>query len=127
MSQLMNQDAINYLFLKMAAHYNHLLPNNEVNLNFMKQEFLRELIDVKQELVFGNLKRHIRESKYPPTIADLVKEQPKEQRFNIPSVEETKRYLISLEEPSGNKISPEKKKLLDERLKAILSKDEMEW
>ena len=91
------------------------------NMNLFLQEF--DYIHVA-----SNLKKHILNSSFIPKIADLVKEQPKEQRFNIPSVEETRRYLISLENDPGEKISPENKKLIDERIKAILSKDdEMEW
>ena len=91
MSQLMNQDAINYLFLKMAAHYNHYMPKSEATLNFMKQEFLRELESKDQELVFNNLKNHIKESRYIPTVADLVKKPEKvESVFNrVPNSEQT--------------------------------------
>ena len=91
MSQLMNQDAINYLFLKMSAHYNHYMPKNEASLNFMKQEFLRELESKEQSLVFSNLKKHINESKFLPTVADLVKKPEKvESVFNrVPNPQQT--------------------------------------
>ena len=122
----MNKKEVATLLTMIQNYY----PSNFYvqDANVMLDLWYMDLKDEDSFKVKSNFDIHRKTSNKPPTIADLVKEQPKEQRFNIPGVEETKRYLISLEEPSGNKISPENKKLIDERIKAILSKDdEMEW
>ena len=122
----MNKQEVATLLTMIQNYY----PSNFYvqDANVMLDLWYMDLKDEDSFKVKSNFDIHRKTSNKPPTIADLVKEQPKEQRFNIPGVEETKRYLISLEEPSGNKISPENKKLIDERIKAILSKDdEMEW
>ena len=109
MSQLMNEDAINYLFLKMAAHYNHYMPKSEASLNFMKQEYLRELESKEQEIVFNNLKNHIKESKYLPTIAELVKKPEKvESIFNrVPNPQKTMLMLKKQDEEERKMIGHE--------------------
>ena len=121
----MNKKEVATLLTMIQNYY----PSNFYvqDANVMLDLWYMDLKDEDSFKVKANFDIHRKTSNKPPTIADLVKEQLKEQRFNIPSVEETRRYLISLEEPSGNKISPEKKKLLDERIKAILGKKEMEW
>ena len=122
----MNKQEVATLLTMIQNYY----PSNFYvqDANVMLDLWYMDLKDEDSFKVKSNFDIHRKTSNKPPTIADLVKEQPKEQRFNIPGVEETKRYLISLEEPSGNKISPENKKLIDDRIKAILSKDdEMEW
>ena len=88
-------------------------------------------MDLKNEDSFkvkSNFDIHRKTSNKPPTIADLVKKQKEEQQSTIPSVKDTERYLITLEEQDRYELSEEKKKSIEERFKAIMKdKPKNEW
>lgn len=75
-------------------------------------------------LVARNLKNHIMESSYLPTIADLVKKPKKEESIfdRIPNAEETRKRMLELEKPVENPATPEQVEYYKREIEKILKK-----
>ena len=67
------------------------------------------LEDYEYESVMKNLKWHIKSSKFPPKISDLITQEEKRIQY-IPGVEETKEYLDSQNWRVENPLTDEEKK-----------------
>jgi hypothetical protein len=82
----------------MAAHFSQFMPKDENSLMFMKNEYFRELHNYDKDLVIDNLTNHIRISKYPPSVSELIKKPERESGSSryVPGVKETLQNVNNL-------------------------------
>ncbi|MYX21986.1 hypothetical protein GTY77_18250 [Streptomyces sp. SID8380] len=83
------------LFRKLAASY----PNWKVDKG-IAEIWIEELEEADAEHAWANTKEHIRESKFAPTIADIVK--PNSNVMAQREIERTRQYLKKREERDKN-------------------------
>ena len=86
------------------TNYQNQLNKLDSNKYYNNLKFF--LADEDFEKVSRNLKRHIKESSYPPNIKELVWED-KEVLRGIPDSNETQKYIESLEERKKNALPQE--------------------
>lgn len=87
----MEREDAKKLFRKLAASY----PNWKVDKG-IAEIWIEELEEADAEHAWANAKEHIRESKFAPTIADIVKPNPRVEADR--EIERTREYLKGQEE-----------------------------
>ncbi|MGG3307356.1 hypothetical protein ABER23_08005 [Paenibacillus lautus] len=95
----MEREDAKKLFRKLAASY----PNWKVDKG-IAEIWIEELEEADAEHAWANTKEHIRESKFAPTIADIVK--PNARIDADREIERTRQYLKEQEEREKSTVPP---------------------
>jgi hypothetical protein len=92
----MNKKQVLTILKTVGEFYNQkpLTEHETLNKVNLWHEILKEY---EFDIVYENLKSHIKTSKYPPVIADLITQTEERERF-IPTAEDTKRLLDEYEQ-----------------------------
>jgi len=67
----------------------------EMTVDELFRVYKKYLLDQDFDKVSANLEKHIKTSEYPPKISQLIA-KVEDEKYNIPSVEETRAYMESL-------------------------------
>ena len=86
----MKLDEVWTLFERIAHYYPVFSADDD-----KAEAWHRVLRDIPFDVACENLEVHVRESSYPPTVADIRRGY--EERSNVPGVEETRRMLAELD------------------------------
>lgn len=109
----MKLEQIEQIVFEVRGVYPQL--KKEMTLEQMLDLYANYLINKDFDLVWNNLKNHIENSRFVPTIADLVKKQD---FYRTPTREETIKDIERLEKWQKEACSPEEAKKHIEQIKA---------
>ena len=120
----MDHKQIGIIMEVIYTNYQNQLNKLDSNKYYNNLKFF--LADEDFEKVSRNLKRHIKESSYPPNIKELVWED-KDVLRGIPDSNETQKYIESLEERKKNALPQEVSLKYINEIKRLLGEIDNGW